>query len=76
MVVKVSQKLAKLYKTRGNLPFQNGAVVSYNKKYYFIENGKRRKFSPKSLADSMGYKNIQKAKRSEMSGIKDGARIE
>ena len=75
MVVKVSQKLAKLYKTRGNLPFQNGAVVSYNKKYYFIENGKRRKFS-QSLADSMGYKNIQKAKRSEMSGIKDGARIE
>jgi len=76
MLVKVSPKFAKLYKTKGTLPFQNGAVVKYRKKYYFIENGQRREFSMKNLAASMGYQNIVEAKRSEMTGIGEGTRIE
>jgi len=58
------------------LPFQNGAVLKYRKKYYFIENGQRREFSMKNLAASMGYQNIVEAKRSEMTGIGEGTRIE
>jgi hypothetical protein len=76
MAVKVSKKLSQRYKNRGKLTFQNGAVVSYNKKYYFIENGTRRQFASKNLAISMGYQNIVKAKRSEMRGIGEGAKIE
>ncbi len=76
MVMKVSQKIANEYKTRGSLSFQDGAVVNYNKKYYFIENGLRREFASKNLATEMGYKNIAKAKRSEMKGIGEGAKIE
>lgn len=76
MTVKVSQKLAKSYKTRGGLAFQNGAAVNYRNKYFFIENGARRQFSPKNLAGSMGYKNITKAKKTEMTGIGEGAKIE
>ena len=76
MAVKVSINLLKKYKTSGNLSFQNGAAVSFGDKYYFIENGKRRQFVSRNMAALMGYKNIQKAKRSEMSGIGNGARIE
>lgn len=76
MAVRVSKKLSQKYKTRGKLTFQNGAAVNYRNKYYFIENGLRRQFSTKNLAASMGYRNIPKAKRTEMAGIGDGARIE
>lgn len=76
MAVKVSKKLSQRYKTRGKLSFQNGAVVNYRNKYYFIENGARRQFASKNLTVSMGYQNIQKAKRTEMAGIGEGARIE
>src|SRR3989339_943772 len=67
MAVKVSIKLLKKYKTGKKLSFQNGAAVKYGKKYYFIENGKRRQFASKNIAASMGYQNFQKAKKSEMS---------
>jgi len=76
MAVRVSGKLLKKYKTKGKLSFQNGAVVNYRKKYYFIEDGRRRQFASKNLAASMGYQNIQKAKRTEMAGIGEGAKIE
>jgi hypothetical protein len=76
MAIKVSAKLLKKYKNGGSLPFQNGAVVNYRNKNYFIENGLRRQFKTKSLAVSMGYRNIVKAKRSEMAGIGEGAVIE
>lgn len=76
MAVRISSKLLKRYKTKGKLSFQNGAVVSYRGKYYFIESGQRRQFASKNLAVSMGYKNIQKAKRTEMAGIGKGARVE
>ena len=76
MAVKVSGELLKQYKTKGKLAFQNGAVVSYHGKYVFIENGKRRQFATKSLAKRMGYQNIRKAKRAEMSGIGKGVKIE
>lgn len=76
MLVKVSSKFARLYKTKGSLSLQNGAIVNYSKNDYFIENGSRRQFSAKNLAASMGYQNIVKAKRTEMSGIGNGAKIE
>jgi hypothetical protein len=74
--LKVSKKLLKLYKTSGKIPFQDGSVVKYRKKYYFIENQKRRQFQSKNLVSSMGYKNVVNAKRTEMSGIGFGAGIE
>ena len=76
MIVKVSSKFARQYKTKGSLSFQNGAVVDYGKKYYFVENGLRRQFSTKNLASSMGYQNIVKGKRTEIAGIGNGAKIE
>ncbi len=76
MAVKVSKKFSQKLKVRGKLSFQNGATVNYRGKYYFIENGLRRQFASKSLAASMGYRNIRKAKRTEMSGIGTGAEIE
>jgi len=76
MILKVSPKFARQYKTKGKLSFQSGSAVNYRKKYFFIENGLRREFSSKKLAASMGYKNIQKAKRTEMAGISDGTKIE
>jgi hypothetical protein len=76
MAIKVSAKFLKKYKTNGKLSFRNGATVSYRGKYYFIENGARRQFSSKGLASAMGYLDIIKAKRTEMSGIGQGAKIE
>jgi hypothetical protein len=76
MAIKVSQKFLKKYKTREVFPFQSGATVNYRSKYYFIENGARRQFATKSLAASMGYKNIIKAKRTEMAGVGEGKKIE
>ncbi|MDI6777811.1 MAG: peptidoglycan recognition family protein [Patescibacteria group bacterium] len=76
MAIKVSQKLLKKYKNGGSLSFQNGAVVNYRNKYFFVESGARRQFATKSLAVSMGYKNIVKAKRTEMAEIGEGAVIE
>lgn len=73
--LKVSRKLLKLYKTSGKVSFQDGSVVKYRKKYYFIENQKKRKFQSKKLISSMGYKNVVNAKRTEMSGIGIGADI-
>ncbi|MDP1845841.1 MAG: peptidoglycan recognition family protein [Candidatus Moranbacteria bacterium] len=73
--LKVSRKLLKLYKTSGKVSFQDGSVVKYRKKYYFIENQKKRKFQNKKLVSSMGYKNVVNAKRTEMSGIGIGADI-
>jgi hypothetical protein len=74
--VKVSRQLLKSYKTSGNLSFQNGSVVRYNGKYYFIENGKKRMFKKKSLIGAMGFSSPVKAKRKEMEGIIYGRTIE
>lgn len=76
MAIKVSKKFLKKYKTGRKLSFQDGAVVDYRGKYYFIENGIRRQFAVKNLAKRMGYQNIVKAKRTEMTGIGKGAKIE
>jgi NOL1/NOP2/fmu family ribosome biogenesis protein len=74
--VKVSRQLLKSYKTSGNLPFQNGSLVKYNGKYYFIEKGKKRMFRKKSLISAMGFSAPAKAKRKDMVGIVSGQIIE
>lgn len=73
---KVSRHLLKSYKTSGNLSFQDGSVVRYNGKYYFIENSKKRMFRNKSLISEMGFSSPVKAKRKEMGGIIYGQPIE
>lgn len=75
MAIKVSGKFLKKYKSNGSLSFQNGSVVKYGKKYYFIENQKKREFQSKDQVTSMGYKNAVSAKRKEMRGIGIGASI-
>jgi hypothetical protein len=76
MAIKVSAKFLKKYVTNGKLSFRNGATVNYRGKYYFIENEMRRQFMTKGLAAKMGYKNIVKAKRTEMAGIGKSSEVE
>ncbi|MFA5871281.1 MAG: peptidoglycan recognition family protein [Parcubacteria group bacterium] len=75
MVLRVSKKALKLFKTKNSLKVQDGGVVSYKSRYYFVENKNLRRFSAKKLASTMGFKKITKVKRSDVNGLSVGSEI-